>query len=288
MGIQIAPYNSKANGKIERGHWDLRHALVKMCGPDNLGKWFYFLPHVLWADRITTRRLTGCSPFFMITGAHPIIPLDIVEATWLIHPPDGPMTRAELLAFRAKALAKHQIHIGDMRDRISKEKRQRLLKFEEEHAATIRDYNFKPGDLVLIRNTMIEKHLNKKTKLRYRGPMIVIKRTQGGRYIVAEMDGTVLHGRFAQFRVIPYFARESIELPKDIHEVIDITAKKLEELANAGPVYGDRIKHVAADNPTMGHVKFRQAEKEQDDSGSEASEGSDEPSEADTESDGEG
>ncbi|KAJ7598307.1 hypothetical protein C8J56DRAFT_1039171 [Mycena floridula] len=70
--------------------------------------------------------------------------------------------------------------------------------------------------------------------------------------------------------------------------VSDITAKKLEELANAGPVYGDRIKHMATDNLILGGVKFKLLDKDEDNDGSEASEGSDEPSEVDSESDGEG
>ena len=54
---------------------------------------------MLWAERITVRKGLGCSPFFMVTGAHPIIPLDLVEATWLVEPPDGPLTTEELIGF---------------------------------------------------------------------------------------------------------------------------------------------------------------------------------------------
>ncbi|HLH86478.1 MAG TPA: RNase H-like domain-containing protein, partial [Thermoplasmataceae archaeon] len=84
-GIRISPYNSQANGKIERAHFDLRQALVKATGGD-LPKWFFFLKHVLWADRVTTRRGLGCSPYFIVTGAEPLLPFDIVESTWLVSP----------------------------------------------------------------------------------------------------------------------------------------------------------------------------------------------------------
>ena len=36
------------------------------------------------------------------------------------------------------------------------------IQFEKDHAHTIHDYNFKPRDLILIRNTAIEKALNQK------------------------------------------------------------------------------------------------------------------------------
>jgi len=44
-------------------------------------KWFWHLPYVMWADRITVRKGTGCSPYFMVMEAHPTILLDMVEAT---------------------------------------------------------------------------------------------------------------------------------------------------------------------------------------------------------------
>ena len=85
-GIRISSYNSKANGRIERPHWDLQQMLWKATG-GSPAKWFWFFFLVLWADRITVRKYFGCSPFFMTTGAHPILPLDIQEATWLVEIP---------------------------------------------------------------------------------------------------------------------------------------------------------------------------------------------------------
>ena len=83
QGICISSYNSKANGKIKRAHFDIRQALVKATGND-LDKWFWFLKPVLFTDRATMRKGFGCSPYFMVTGAEPILPLDIVEATYLL------------------------------------------------------------------------------------------------------------------------------------------------------------------------------------------------------------
>jgi hypothetical protein len=229
-GIRISSYNSQANGPVERGHWDLRQSIFKATGGDGR-KWFWFLPQVLWADRITTRRGLGCSPYFAVTGAHPTVPLDIVEATWLVEYPDHIISTAELVGLRAKALAKHIQHIGEMRQRVSAEKIAAVQRYERVHEHTIKDYNFKPGNLILVRNTKVEKSLNTKMEPRYLGPMVVVRRTQGGSYLVCELNGAMYPGKVAQFRVIPYEARKSIKTSKKIEDLIDMPKAQIDALA---------------------------------------------------------
>ena len=150
--ITISPYNSKANGTIERPHWDIRQMLYKATGAKNVHKWFWFLNAVLWADRVSIRKRTGCSPYFMVTGAHPILPLDAKEATWLVKPPIGVISEAELIGFCARALAKHRIHVEQMKRRIDSDKLKHLERYERDYKAVIKDFRFKPGDLVLVRH----------------------------------------------------------------------------------------------------------------------------------------
>ena len=233
IGIKISPYNSQANGPVERGHWDMRQSLYKATGGDTK-KWYWFFPQVLWADRITVRRGLGCSPFFAVCGAHPITPLDIEEATWLVEYPDRALSTAELIGLRAKALAKHSFHIDEMRDRVDEAKRKAVRRYEEENKDTIKDYNFEPGDLVLVRNTTVEKSLNTKMETRYMGPMVVVRRTVGGSYLCCELDGAMFQGKIAQFRVIPFEQRKKINLPEGILKLIDLSKEALDKLAAEG------------------------------------------------------
>jgi ribosomal protein S17 len=163
----------------------------------------------------------------MVTGLHPILPLDAAEATWLASAPKGVMTETELIGMRARSLAKHRTHVAEMRERIDRDKLKRLESYEKDFKAVIKDYQFKPGDLVLVRNTAIESSLDKKMKPRYTGPMIVVAQTKGGSYVLAEMTGAVWHYKVARFRVVPYFAREKIELPEGIMSIIDCDAETL-------------------------------------------------------------
>jgi hypothetical protein len=82
-----------------------------------------------------------------------------------------------------------------------------VQEFEERFSNTIHNYRLEPGTLVLVRNTRIEKELNRKSKARYLGPMIVVKQNDMGAFTLAELDGAVRLLKVAQFRVIPYAPR---------------------------------------------------------------------------------
>ena len=232
--IRISGYNSRANGIVERAHFDVRQALFKACDGDQ-SKWHSVVTSVMWADRVTVRRRMGCSPFFAVTGAQPLLPLDITEATYLLPPPDAPLSTTDLISNRAIALQKRRSHLANLASDVYVARVKAAIRFEQEHAATITDYNFHLGDLVLIRNTAIEKALNRKMRARYIGPLIVISRNKGGAYIVSELDGSVFDRPIAAFRVIPYFARQHIEIPP-LDELIDISAQRLRELENTTAV----------------------------------------------------
>lgn len=70
-----------------------------------------------------------------------------------------------------------------------------------------------PGSLVLIRNSKFDKILSDKTKPRYFKPMVVIKRTKGGSYVLGELDGSMSKLRFAAFRLLPYQPRNIKAIP---------------------------------------------------------------------------
>jgi hypothetical protein len=222
--IKVSGYNSQANGIVESKHFDVREAIMKTCqGMES--KWRQVLPQVFWAERITIRKSTGYSPYYMVHGVHPVLPFDIVEATYLAPPQDFGMTTEDLVALRAQQLSKRSEDLEEMQQRITDVRRKNLERFELVHSSRIVDFDFQPGSLVLIRNSRIEKSLDRKTKARYIGPMVVVRKTKGMSYIVAELDGAQSQLRVAAFRVIPYLARTKTTIPivTDYEENEDFT-----------------------------------------------------------------
>jgi hypothetical protein len=110
-----------------------------------------------------------------------------------------------------------------MREKVSREKAERVLTFEKEWGSRIKDWKFKYGDLVLIRDSSRKTSLDRKVYDKWFGPCIVIRQTAGGSYICAEMNGNVNGERLARERLIPYLARQCIELPSRLEDWVDLS-----------------------------------------------------------------
>ena len=93
--INISPYNSQANGVVDCKHFDICESLMKTCNNKH-SKWVYMTPLVFWADQVTVHRLISYSPYFMAHGVEVVLPLDIVEATYLLPPLNVPTTTEDL------------------------------------------------------------------------------------------------------------------------------------------------------------------------------------------------
>jgi hypothetical protein len=210
--IKISPYNSQANGVVERGHFNIREALVKMCGGD-ISKWPSLLPAALYADRITVRRATGFSPYYLLHGVHPLLPCDLAEATFMVPKFKDRMTDIDLLIARIRQIAKMPDDLARARKTLENSRFRSKAAFETKFGRRLQRTSFKAGELVLIRNNVLEKtvSINKKIQNRYMGPYRVVRETKGKSYVLEELNGNVLRTSVAAFRLIPYVKREHLD-----------------------------------------------------------------------------
>ncbi|KAH9479604.1 hypothetical protein JR316_0008199 [Psilocybe cubensis] len=83
--------------------------------------------------------------------------------------------------------------LANIADVLKQSRLQSKATFEQQFARRLRQESFKFGDLVLVRNSQVEKEMNRKHKPRYLGPYEVVRQTRGGSYVLRELnDGSVI------------------------------------------------------------------------------------------------
>src|SRR6267154_1985884 len=229
--IRISPYNSQANGIVERRHYDVREAIMKSSEGDE-SCWFKHAHSVFWAERITILKSTGLSPYFMVHGIEPLFPFDLAEATYLapISLQDEYST-TELVAWHAHQMQKQHEDLELIKEQVLKARYRSMKDFERAHLSQITDIEHEPGSLVLVRNLSVEAELSCKTKPRYLGPMIVVRKMAGGSYILAELDGSMSKLRYAAFRIIAYHVRNKTRIA--VTKITGMDDEALDRMAGA-------------------------------------------------------
>jgi len=229
--ICISPYNSHANGIVERQHRTICDSLIKACEGNN-SKWPTRATHVFWADRATIRKSTGYSPFYMVHGVEPLLPFDITLVTFLVPNLTKPLSTADLIAIRARQLKMREDDLASICDNILKACLASVHQFKRWYKNTLLAYDFKPSDLMLVRNSTTESNIGCKTKPRYVGPMVILRRTRNGVYRLAELDRAVSKLCYTAFRLVPYFARSRTSIPVTCILDRDDLTEVVQDLAN--------------------------------------------------------
>lgn len=227
--IRISGYNSQAQGVIERKHYDVRESLIKSCD-GNQSIWPKAAHAIFWAERITIQKSTGYSPYYIAHGVQAIHPFDLEQSTYM-HPfIDDTMDFGELITRRAMKLQKREKELSKVQRDKYRSRLQSAEQFLKKYDGQIHDFKFAPGRLVLVRNTRIEKELNNKMKPRYIGPMVVVRQTKSGSYILSEVTGAIAEHRFAAYRLYPYMRRNEITIA--VTTLVGKSTKQLDDMAD--------------------------------------------------------
>jgi len=185
----------------------------------NIKQWYEYAPYIFWADHVMTRKAMGLTPYYVAHGIKPLLPFDITEATFLITPILMPLLTVDLLAVRARMLQKRDENLAKIHERVLTACYASTQDFERKNANKVYNYDFKPGELVLVLNKQIEPKIGRKCKPRYFGPMAVVRRSKNSAYILAKVNGTVSRLKFAAFCLILYHPHSQKYL--EITEFVD-------------------------------------------------------------------
>jgi len=202
-GVVISAYHPESAGMIERGHKPILDALSKRCSgkPD---EWPLHLPAVLWADRITTKRTTKQTPFFMVYGRHSLLPIHFVETTWATIDWNSVKTTSDLLFSRMLQIEDlEQVRIAGQHR--ADKAREISVDDRNKHQNLCPDIQtLSNGDLVLLHNTEKERQYGDKLRFHWRGPFRINKSSTQKSWRLFELDGTQLAGTFALDRLKKY------------------------------------------------------------------------------------
>jgi hypothetical protein len=146
-----------------------------------------------------------------------------------------------MLAARARQLRKRPEDLAAIADRVLKSRQESVKDFIRRNAKKITDFDFKPGALVLVRNSAIELSHNRKSKPRFFGPMVVVRKTSRKSYVLAELDGATGKLHYAGFRVIPYYARSHASVP--VTQITDDNNDEHDGTDDGGDGADDRPNH---------------------------------------------
>jgi hypothetical protein len=156
---------------------------MKVCDGEER-TWLTAMHAVFWAEQITTHKALGHSAYYIVHGVQPLLLFDLAAATYMVLPQSA-MSTTDLIVLRACQLQKRPEDLDTIWDHVIKARFTSICQFKKRYANTIRTYQFTPSDLVLVRNSHIEASLDRKTKPRWIGLMVIVRQTTHGAYILA-------------------------------------------------------------------------------------------------------
>lgn len=185
----LAPYNALANGMVERGHAALVETIVKATNRNKPSTWTDHHSAALWADRVTHRRTTQRSPYKIVYGVLPIMPVNVEFLTWIGVEWSTEMTIEQLIKTQTRQLERCAEDLQRASELLRKARENSVRYIDSVNAHKLR-HPLNTDNLVLLHNSQLDKQWGNCFEPRWFGPYRVVSRGPHGGYRIAHLDGT--------------------------------------------------------------------------------------------------
>ncbi|KIL54364.1 hypothetical protein M378DRAFT_42339, partial [Amanita muscaria Koide BX008] len=176
------------------------------CGRDS-GKWPLMVHACLLAMRCTTTRVTGYPPYYLLYGRHPLLSFDINDRTWELLDWQSVKTTEELIALRARQLAKREKELAIALEQQKEVRKKAVDDFNRRYEKQLVSNDFDIGTWVLVHETWLDGQKGNKGALRWSGPFVVHAKYNNKTYRLREIDGTVKRDTVDKHRLKIFYFR---------------------------------------------------------------------------------
>jgi hypothetical protein len=173
-------FNPQANGLTEKTNSTFISMLRAYCS-DNQSSWDVYLPLLVFAHNSATSASTGESPYYLLYGRDPILPIDLLFGTLDVPPFIGMSQYAQDLTARLRAAF----------DRVSKKQAEARSQYENHpiQSSAKNPLIFAPGDQVLLYKPNSPKGVHPKIWQRWVGPYRVLLSISPHVYQITPVNG---------------------------------------------------------------------------------------------------
>lgn len=138
---RTTPYHAQGNGQCERFNRTL-HDLLRTLRPEQKRRWVEHLPELVYAYNTTEHQSTGYSPYFLMFGRAPVVPLDV----WL------GQDRDDFQGNVHEWVEEHQRRMGQAYSQARKNLGQAAEARKRYAGSPVGEHPLQPGQLVYVRN----------------------------------------------------------------------------------------------------------------------------------------
>ena len=142
--IKTSPYHPQSNGKVERFHRYMNDTLAKYCHKSPY-QWDQYLPAMLMAYRTMVHDSTKFTPFFVMHGRDPILPVDTLLQPKLRYMGDDYVPTALQRLHEAYRDVRENVHSSQLRNQAYRNERSKLSDYCPGDPVYYKDRTYIPG-----------------------------------------------------------------------------------------------------------------------------------------------